>query len=60
MGFQVLPTTGSKLKSCLEGCKNIFTQRKINNLKHLDKGKIIYRLSCFGLFGETSKSVTKG
>lgn len=39
MGFQALPTPGSKLKSCLEGCENIFIQRKINNLKHLDKAK---------------------
>lgn len=44
MEFQALLTTESKLKSCLEGYKNIFIQRKINSLKHLDKDKIIHKL----------------
>lgn len=43
MEFPALPTTRSQLKSCLEGCKNIFIQRKINSLKHLDKDKIIHK-----------------
>jgi hypothetical protein len=44
MGLQDLPTTGSKLNSCLEGCENIFIQRKINKLKRLDKDRIIHKL----------------
>lgn len=44
MGFQDLPTTGSKLNSFLEVCENIFIQIEINNLKHLDKDRIIHML----------------
>lgn len=44
MGFQDLPTTGSKLNSCLEGCENIFIQKEINNFKHLDKDRLIHML----------------